>query len=179
MELGTSGHEDGQEDPLRERWPPSWKHLLFRVPTFFFLFGFLAHLRRWSTWPTFPKGVGVATFMGRNRMNRRNVQTGLKIPGWRRNLSRRLAKPALHNGRVQKRILRAFIASPTSALSTSEIVQWSHALALHQGKTSRRQRLNHCRAVRHAAEHLGLVRVGRAPTIGRPWLWRLKTPPDQ
>jgi len=107
-----------------------------------------------------------------------NARTGLKIPTWCRNLSRRPAKPALNRGRIQRRIQRAFIASPTSALSTSEIVQWSHALALHQGKTSRRQRLNHCRAVRHAAEHLGLVRVGRARTIGRPILWRLRSSLD-
>jgi hypothetical protein len=31
-------------------------------------------------------------------------------------------------------------------------------------------------------DHQGVLeladRIGRAPTIGRPWLWRLKTPPE-
>jgi hypothetical protein len=43
-----------------------------------------------------------------------------EIP-WRRNLSRRLAQPALGHGRVQVMVRRAFIMADRDALSTSEL----------------------------------------------------------
>jgi hypothetical protein len=96
-----------------------------------------------------------------------NARTRLKIPGWRRNLLRRLAKPALGNGRVQRQCRRALWAHGT--VSTSDAIAWSYRELMWGAP--RRNALNV--AARRALESIGAVRVGRAKTIGRPWLWRL------
>ena len=60
-----------------------------------------------------------------------------------------------------------------AVLTTSELMRWTHAMALHRGKRSRCDRLNHCRAIRRAAERL-CIRAGRSAGHGRPILWRLR-----
>src|SRR5262245_53632640 len=78
------------------------------------------------------------------------------------NLSLRPARPAFHCGPVQRRAKRALLALGTA--STSTITQWTH----------RRPTPGITRSTRRALEQIGAVRVGRAATAGRPWLWRLR-----
>jgi hypothetical protein len=74
-------------------------------------------------------------------------------------------------GRVQFGIRYAFITDPDRAWSTRELMGWTHALALYQGRRSRRNRQNYCRSIHRAALGLGLERVGRRWPDGA--LWRL------
>jgi len=78
------------------------------------------------------------------------------------NLRARPAKPALNRGSVQRRARRALLA--LGEASTSEVAAWTH-------RKPTRRRTRHTRVV------LGRIAeiVGRAPTTGRPWLWRLRT----
>jgi hypothetical protein len=71
------------------------------------------------------------------------------------------ARPSLNRGPVQRRALRALQA--LGEASTSEVARWTH-------RHPTRRRTRHTRAV------LGRIAeiVGRAPTRGRPWLWRLR-----
>jgi hypothetical protein len=79
-------------------------------------------------------------------------------------------------GRVRRGITRAFIAGGGRDLTTSKLLQWSHALELYRG-ASLRQRHYYCQWIRQAALRL-CERVGRSDKgSGRPVLWRLKTPP--
>jgi hypothetical protein len=79
-------------------------------------------------------------------------------------------------GRVRRGVARAFIANGYRDLTTSELLQWSHALELYRG-ASLRQRHYYCQWIRKAALRL-CERVERSDKgSGRPWLWRLKTPP--
>jgi hypothetical protein len=82
-----------------------------------------------------------------------------------RNLSRRLPKPALGNGRVQTQSKRCFCAFG-DVISTSDAISWAFPRA-------DRRTNNFNRSVRRALMSIGAVRVGRAKTMGRPWLWRL------
>jgi hypothetical protein len=65
-----------------------------------------------------------------------------------RNLSRRPAKPALGNGRVQRGALRA--PCVLGIASTSEIAEWTHARARAYGELSD----NHTRAARRALDRV-------------------------
>ena len=87
-----------------------------------------------------------------------------------RNLRHRLAAPAKLNGRLQKQARTALHALGGEA-STADIMQWCFAMKFHAN-----ERVAHWdyQSVRRALEAIGAVRVGRAPTIGRPWIWRLK-----
>jgi hypothetical protein len=79
-------------------------------------------------------------------------------------------------GRVQLGIKRAFIAAPDRALSTTALMEWAFPLQLYRGRSSNRHRMNYSRSIRRAADRL-CDRVGRLDHgVGRPWLWRLKTP---
>jgi hypothetical protein len=82
---------------------------------------------------------------------------------WQRypNLASRPARPALNNGPVQRRARRALLA--LGEASTSEVSLWVHRLPT-PARTGYTRRV-----LLRMAE-----RVGRAPTIGRPWLWRLR-----
>ena len=77
------------------------------------------------------------------------------------NLRARPAKPSLNRGPVQRRARRALLV--LGEASTSEVAAWTH-------RKPTRRRTRHTRVV------LGRIAeiVGRAPTIGRPWLWRLR-----
>jgi hypothetical protein len=85
-----------------------------------------------------------------------------------RNLRKRLAKPALGNGRVQRSVRRAYIALDATELSTTDLLDWAYprrrpgSLACGLYRSLYRACALHC------------VRVGRADTIGRPILWRLR-----
>src|SRR5258705_4623237 len=67
--------------------------------------------------------------------------------------------PKTRIGRVQRGIRRAFIVRP-GVWSTRELLEWTHARRLYQGKRSHRERHNYCRAVRRAADQLALHRFG-------------------
>jgi hypothetical protein len=80
-------------------------------------------------------------------------------------------RPSLNNGRVQRRIRRAYIATGKLVLSTSELLCWTHP---RPGGN----RDNHRRAIRGAAERY-CERVGLSPTgSGRAILWRLRNNGD-
>jgi hypothetical protein len=83
---------------------------------------------------------------------------------WRNfpNLSLRPARPSFNRGPVQRRAKRALLVLGTA--STSTITQWTH----------RRPTPGITRSTRRALEQIGAVRVGRAATTGKPWLWRLR-----
>ena len=81
------------------------------------------------------------------------------------NLARRPATPAKNRGPVQRLARRALLV--LGIASTSEIMDWAYC------RKRRRQNHNN-RAARRALGQIGAVCVGRAKTIGRPNLWRLK-----
>jgi hypothetical protein len=84
-----------------------------------------------------------------------------------RNLARRLRAPAEGNGHVQRSAMRALWA--LGEANTSEILEWTCCSKLHRGE----RLANHDnRAARRALSRIA-VRIGRAPTRGRPWVWRL------
>jgi hypothetical protein len=83
------------------------------------------------------------------------------------NFSRRPAKPALGNGRVQRGALRALWALNGEA-TTSEVAEWTHVRARAYGELSD----NHTRAARRALERIA-DRVRRVPPYGA-WLWKLR-----
>jgi hypothetical protein len=91
-----------------------------------------------------------------------------KKAGWRRNLAHRLAKPALNRGRIQKLARRALLVLGGNA-TTSEVIEWTCCRKrLLQGRRIER---HDYRAARHALERVAL-RVGRATSRGRPWIWQ-------
>jgi hypothetical protein len=73
---------------------------------------------------------------------------------------------------VQVRARRALWA--LNEASTSEVISWAYP----QLMWGDRNRNHYNRAARRALQSIGAIRIGRAPTTGRPWLWRLKTPPS-
>jgi hypothetical protein len=85
------------------------------------------------------------------------------------NLSRRPARPSLNRGPVQRRAKYALWA--LGIASTSQIAEWTHVRARVRGLRSD----NHTRSARRVLARIA-VRVGRANTIGQPWLWRLREP---
>ena len=89
-----------------------------------------------------------------------------------RNLQRRLPAPAKGNGRLQVQIRRCFIVCGP-IVSSSRVYDWCFA---------RDRRRAHSQAMRWSVRRIldaACERVGRAPTIGRPWLWRLKGAENQ
>jgi hypothetical protein len=82
------------------------------------------------------------------------------------NLRLRPYAPAKNRGRLQRQIARAFMVGGP-VLSSSQIYDWAYA----------RNRDGLDSGYRWSVRRILLeiaVRVGRAETIGRPWLWRLK-----
>jgi hypothetical protein len=73
--------------------------------------------------------------------------------------------PSLDRGPIQVRTWRAFIGSGLEVMSTPQIAEWTHPRG-----TSRRHAYRH---VRDVCERY-CVRAGRASTVGRPILWRLR-----
>jgi hypothetical protein len=92
-----------------------------------------------------------------------------QIPASHRNLSRRPAKPARSRGRLQVAARRALWMLEKA--STSDVIAGAYGRQLLIWGERRRNDFN--RAVRRALESIGAVRVRRASTPGRPWIWRL------
>jgi len=89
-------------------------------------------------------------------------------PASRRNLLLRLPARAKGNGSLQKRckrVLRQF-----GKASTSDLIKWGYARRLLDDD---RRRQAYRVAIKRALESIGAVRICRAKTIGRPWIWRL------
>jgi hypothetical protein len=80
------------------------------------------------------------------------------------NLTPRPIKPSLNRGPVQVRARRALWA--LGVASTSQIDAWAHP------RGGSRRRTDYTRRV---LERIA-VKVGRASTRGRPWLWKLRDP---
>jgi len=84
-----------------------------------------------------------------------------------------LPKPAKGNGRLQ-RACRRVLWAHDGQCSTSVIIDWCYARRLLILGERRRNGFNV--AVRRALEAISAERCGRAATIGRPILWRLRSP---
>jgi hypothetical protein len=87
-------------------------------------------------------------------------------PGWEYypNLRRRLYAPARGRGRLQRQIARCFAVFGPE-VSSSRLLDWCYTR-----DPRRRHRWSVVRILRQIADP-----IGRAPTIGRPWIWRIKT----
>jgi hypothetical protein len=92
-------------------------------------------------------------------------QTPTPLSGWNHypNLRNRPHAPAAGRGRLQRQIARCFVVFGPEVTS-SRLYDWCYM---------RRARHPHSvwRIVRTIADQ-----IGRTPTIGRPWIWRIKTP---
>jgi hypothetical protein len=83
------------------------------------------------------------------------------------NLRLRPHAPAKGRGRLQRQIRRAFVVCGP-VVSSSAIYDWCYA----RGRRLTQQR-------RHSVWRLLVTMcepTARAPTIGKPWLWRLREP---
>ena len=90
------------------------------------------------------------------------------------NLLARPHAPNAGRGRLQTQIRRAFETS-RGVLSTSQIFDWTYASHRAYGqRIPCWHRWSVSRILRQIAEP-----IGRADTIGRPWLWRLRDPAVQ
>jgi hypothetical protein len=85
------------------------------------------------------------------------------------NLALGPTKPALGNGRLQRLARRALIVLGTA--TTSQVMEWTCCRKRLHG---RRTECHDYRAARRVLDRMA-IRVGRARTRGRPWLWRLGT----
>ena len=83
------------------------------------------------------------------------------------NLRKRPPAPAAGRGRIQVQVRRAF-AVHGREVSSSQVYDWTHA-------RNRRMTGGLVHSVRRILQEIA-VPVGRAPTIGRPWVWKLKQP---
>jgi hypothetical protein len=88
-----------------------------------------------------------------------------------RNLELRPAKPAKGRGRVQVGVIRAFLATGKSVLSTAELLAWTHPRPIRVRR--RNPRNGQRRSIRRVCERY-CERVGRGASLGRPILWKLK-----
>jgi hypothetical protein len=96
-----------------------------------------------------------------------------RIPVWQRNLAQRLARPAFGNGRLQRLARRALIV--LGEATTSQVMEWTCCRKRLHG---RRIECHDYRAARRALDRVA-VRVGRARSIGRPILWRLRNSAEE
>jgi hypothetical protein len=85
------------------------------------------------------------------------------------NLRRRPHAPAKNRGRLQVQIRRAFVGADTQ--TSSAVYDWCFAGCRHRITT--RHRYSVWRLLVTIADP-----IGRADTIGRPWLWRLREKPS-
>jgi hypothetical protein len=96
------------------------------------------------------------------------MRTHPQKPTSRHTLTRRPDKPALGNGRIQVAARRTLWMLETA--TTSEIID--HAYCRRLLILGERRRNDFNRAVRRALR-ASARSVGRAPSRGRPWMWRL------
>jgi hypothetical protein len=85
----------------------------------------------------------------------------------RRNLSKRLPKPALGRGRVQRMARRAFLAEGPE-LTTTAILDWAYVR-----RRGSPLPLGLYWSLHRALAAIGAVRVRRSGERGNPWVWRL------
>jgi hypothetical protein len=78
--------------------------------------------------------------------------------------------PNKGRGRIQRQVERAFRAAGDEPISASVIYDWTHG---RRRGARRTLPWGVYWSVRRILREVA-VRVGRAPTIGRPWLWRLR-----
>jgi len=87
------------------------------------------------------------------------------------NLRKKPHAPSKGRGPVQRAIRRVFMASGAEVLNSTDIYDWAHG----RRRFGRRKSMpfgvysRTLRTLRVMCEP-----VGRAPTTGRPWLWRLR-----
>jgi hypothetical protein len=87
------------------------------------------------------------------------------------NLRKKPHAPSKGRGPVQRAIRRVFMASGAEVLNSTEIYDWAHG----RRRFGRRKSMpfgiysRTLRTLRAMCEP-----VGRAPTRGSPWLWRLR-----
>jgi hypothetical protein len=87
------------------------------------------------------------------------------------NLRKKPHAPSKGRGPVQRAIRRVFMASGAEVLNSTDIYDWAHG----RRRFGRRKSMpfgiysRTLRTLRAMCEP-----VGRAPTTGRPWLWRLR-----
>ena len=97
--------------------------------------------------------------------------------GWDRypNLLRRPHAPNAGRGRLQVMLRRAFCYAGTDVLTAREIYEFCKTMPqlVEGAPLYRGARWSIIRILEKIA-----VRIGRAETIGRPWLWRLKSQPS-
>jgi hypothetical protein len=86
------------------------------------------------------------------------------------NLRLRPFTPNTSRGRIQVEVRRAFLGAGDAVLSTTEVFDFTFARA-RRVHWRRRRSWSSIRVLDQLCH-----RVGRAPTIGRPWLWRLREP---
>jgi hypothetical protein len=93
-----------------------------------------------------------------------NPSTGAS--GWENypNLRRRPHAPAAGRGRLQRQIRRCFVLFGPE-VSSSRLLDWCYVSAVSGAR--------HHWSVRRILEVVA-ERVGRAPSAGRPWIWRLR-----
>lgn len=95
--------------------------------------------------------------LGRIAHTRRRIRFNMNI--WQHSP----VKPAKGNSKVQKACKRAFIAFD-GPISTSDALEWWLPMA-------KRYTTNQYITIKRSLERLGAKKVGRASSIGRPWLW--------
>ena len=86
------------------------------------------------------------------------------------NLQLRPPSPNAGRGRLQRQIRRAFM-SGGSELTSSQVYDWCMLWPVDK-RASQAQRWSVRRVLLQVADP-----VGRAPTVGRPWIWRLRNLP--
>jgi hypothetical protein len=98
-----------------------------------------------------------------------SAQPQTPMTGWENfpNLQRGPSAPAKGRGRLQRQINRCFtLFGPV--ISNSRLYDWCFARD-PRARQSQARRWSVLRILRTIADP-----IGRAETIGRPWLWRLK-----
>jgi hypothetical protein len=115
-------------------------------------------------------GPGGAFPLTKGRGELQGLQSQTRLMKWKNHPNLRLgpAKPALGRGRLQVQVRRAFVGRPL--LTSSEVYDSCYAKKRAFGeRISQRHRHSVWRILRQIADP-----IGRAETIGRPALWRLK-----
>src|SRR5262245_59914368 len=77
-------------------------------------------------------------------------------------------QPKLGRGHIQLAAKRLFCIQ--DAITTAELVDWAYCARTEPLKSY------HYKDCRRALTSIGAVRIGRAASTGRPWIWTLPIP---
>src|SRR5262249_51800343 len=102
------------------------------------------------------------------------ARTSLKKAPSPANLQRGHVKPALGNGRLQRRAMRVLWLFGT--VTTADVVDWAYAVKRHKGMAIA---LHDRNSAARALRSIGAQRVARGAGRGRPWLWALSEDPTE